>query len=134
MDGLRAINVYVIATDDGLVLVDGGWAIPEARELLDRCLRSVGSGFGDIRRFLVTHVHRDHFTMATVLGHELGADVALGIDEKPGLDLFHSHFEEFDQNPFTQVLVTAGAADVAEVWNQGDGELPDLSLWQYPDT
>jgi glyoxylase-like metal-dependent hydrolase (beta-lactamase superfamily II) len=134
LDGLKAINVYVIAVDDGLVLVDGGWAIPEARDLLDRCLRSIGSGFGDIRRFLVTHIHRDHFTMATVLGHELGADVALGIDEKPGLDLFHSNFEELEQNPFTQVLVTAGAADVAEVWNQGDGELPDLSLWQYPDT
>ena len=84
MDGLKAINVYVISTDDGLVLIDGGWAIPEARELLDRCLRSIGSGFGDIRRFLVTHIHRDHFTMATVLGHELGADVALGIEREAG--------------------------------------------------
>src|ERR1700759_3287283 len=33
--------------------------------------------FGDIRRFLVTHIHRDHYTMASVLGHELGADIAL---------------------------------------------------------
>ena len=119
MDGLKAINVYVISTDDGLVLVDGGWAIPEARELLDRCLRSIGSGFGDIRRFLVTHIHRDHFTMATVLGHELGADVALGIDEKPGLDLFHHEFDELTENPFARVLVTAGAADLAELWNEG---------------
>jgi len=135
MDGLKAINVYVITTDDGLVLIDGGWAIPEARELLDRCLRSIGSGFGDIRRFLVTHIHRDHFTMATVLGHELGADVALGIDEKPGLDLFHSDFQEIAENPFSRVLVTAGARDLAELWDQGrDGELPDLELWQYPDT
>jgi glyoxylase-like metal-dependent hydrolase (beta-lactamase superfamily II) len=135
MDGLRAINVFVITTDEGLVLVDGGWAIPEARELLDRCLRSIGSGFGDIRRFLVTHIHRDHFTMATVLGHELGADVALGIDEKPGLDLFHSDFATMVENPFATVLRTAGAADIAEIWNQGrdDGEV-DLSLWQYPDT
>jgi len=135
MDGLKAVNVYVITTDDGLVLVDGGWAIPEARELLDRCLRSVGSGFGDIRRFLVTHIHRDHFTMATVLGHELGADVALGIGEKPGLDLFHSDYTSMPENPFTTVLRTAGAADLAEIWDQGrdDGEI-DLSLWQYPDT
>jgi glyoxylase-like metal-dependent hydrolase (beta-lactamase superfamily II) len=134
MDGLKAINVYVITTDDGLVLIDGGWAIPEARELLDRCLRSIGAGFGDIRRFLVTHIHRDHFTMATVLGHELGADVALGIDEKPGLDLFHEEFATYEGNPFARVLVTAGAADVAEVWNQGHDERPDLTLWQYPDT
>ena len=84
MDGLKAINVYVVQSDDGLTLIDGGWAIPVARELLDKCLRSIGSGFGDIRRFLVTHIHRDHFTMATVLGHEYGADVALGLPEKPG--------------------------------------------------
>lgn len=136
MDGLKAINVYTIATDDGLVLIDGGWYIPEARDLLDRSLRSIGSGFGDIKRFLVTHIHRDHFTMATVLGHELGADVALGIDEKPGLDLFHHEFTTIEENPFAAVLRTAGAADVAEAWNQGaeDGERPDLSLWQYPDT
>ena len=135
MDGLKAINVYVITTDDGLVLIDGGWAIPEARELLDRCLRSIGSGFGDIRRFLVTHIHRDHFTMATVLGHELGADVALGIDEKPGLDLMHREFTDSEQNPFARVLVTAGAADLAELWSQGSVDRDfDLSLWQYPDT
>jgi glyoxylase-like metal-dependent hydrolase (beta-lactamase superfamily II) len=135
MDGLKAINVYVITTDDGLVLVDGGWAIPEARELLDRCLRSIDSGFGDIRRFLVTHIHRDHFTMATVLGHELGADVALGIDEKPGLDLFHSDFTAMLENPFGAVLRTAGAADLAEIWNLGrDDREVDLSMWAYPDT
>ena len=39
MDGLKAINVYVITTDDGLVLIDGGWSIEIARDLLDRCLR-----------------------------------------------------------------------------------------------
>ena len=136
MDGLKAINVYVITTDDGLVLIDGGWAIPEARELLDRCLRTIGAGFGDIRRFLVTHVHRDHFTMATVLGHELGADVALGIDEKPALDLFHHELDDSSEHPFAQVLISAGAADIAELWNPGaeDGELPDLTMWAYPDT
>ena len=114
MDGLKAINVYVVEAADGLVLVDGGWAIPEARELLDRCLRSIGSAFGDIRRFLVTHVHRDHFTMATVLGHDLGADVALGAEEKPALDLLNN-LDELKENPFTRELVSAGAADGAEL-------------------
>src|ERR1044072_8140932 len=77
---------------------EGAWAVPVARELLDKCLRSIGSGFGDIRRFLVTHIHRDHFTMATVLGHEYGAEVALGIDEKPGLDLMHREFADAEEN------------------------------------
>lgn len=135
MDGLKAINVYVIETEQGLTLIDGGWAIPVARDLLERCLRDIGFGFTDLRRFLVTHIHRDHFTMATVLGHEFGADVALGIDEKPGLDLLNNH-EDIHENPFAAVLVTAGARDIAEAWSKGadDEDPPDMSIWAYPDT
>jgi glyoxylase-like metal-dependent hydrolase (beta-lactamase superfamily II) len=134
MDGLKAINVYVIETEQGLTLVDGGWAIPQARDLLERCLRDVGHSFTDLRRFLVTHIHRDHYTMASVLGREFGADVSLGIGEKPGLDLLNSA-EELTENPFAAVLVTAGARDVAELWAAGsEGEAPDPSMWGYPDT
>ncbi|MDO3396951.1 MBL fold metallo-hydrolase [Nocardioides sp. SOB44] len=133
MDGLKAINVYTIETDDGLTLVDGGWAIPEARELLDRCLKGIGAGFGDIKRFLVTHVHRDHFTMATVLGRELGIDVALGADEKPALDLLNNA-GDLTENPFVAVLRSAGAHDLAEVWLGVGEDDPDLVQWQYPTT
>jgi glyoxylase-like metal-dependent hydrolase (beta-lactamase superfamily II) len=132
MDGLKAINVYVIETDDGLTLVDGGWSIEVARDLLERCLRDVGYGFGDIRRFLVTHVHRDHFTLATVLGHEYGADVALGLGERPALELLND--PDLQQNPFLDVLRTAGAHEVAEAWAAGGPESPDLSMWLLPDT
>jgi glyoxylase-like metal-dependent hydrolase (beta-lactamase superfamily II) len=135
MDGLKAINVYVIETEQGLTLVDGGWAIPVARDLLERCLRDIGYGFTDLRRFLVTHIHRDHYTMATVLGHEFGADVSLGLDEKPGLDLLNNH-EDIGENPFAAVLVTAGARTIAEAWTKGaahEGPL-DMSIWTYPDT
>ena len=86
-DGLRAVNVYVLETPDGLVLVDGGWAIAEAREVLAKGLASLGFSVPDITRFLVTHVHRDHYTMAVALRRETGADVALGLGEKPTLDL-----------------------------------------------
>ena len=34
-DGLRAVNVYVIEADDGLVLIDSGWALDAARKALD---------------------------------------------------------------------------------------------------
>lgn len=133
MDGLKAINVYVIETNEGLTLIDGGWAIEVARSLLDRCLRQIGYGFGDIRRFLVTHIHRDHYTMASVLGHELGADVCLGEPERPALDLLNNR-EELTENPFAEMLVSAGALDLAIEWASGDSEPPDPSLWRYPDT
>jgi glyoxylase-like metal-dependent hydrolase (beta-lactamase superfamily II) len=136
MDGLRAINVYVIETDSGLTLVDGGWAIPVARDLLASCLKEIGgAGFDDIDRFLVTHVHRDHFTMATVLGRELGVDVALGEGERPALELLNNT-EALTENPFHAVLRSAGAHTVVEQWQRivGDDEGPDSLLWQYPTT
>ena len=34
-DGLRAVNVYVLEADDGLVLIDSGWALQQARDALD---------------------------------------------------------------------------------------------------
>ncbi|MBF4161396.1 MBL fold metallo-hydrolase [Nocardioides sp. CBS4Y-1] len=131
MDGLRAINVYVIEDDDGLTLIDGGWAIPVARDLLDRSLTQLGAGFGDIRRFLVTHVHRDHFTMATVLGHELGVDVGLGVGEKPALDLLNN-LDRVTESPFLGVLRSAGAHEVADLWAQGEPDVPPREHWAYP--
>jgi glyoxylase-like metal-dependent hydrolase (beta-lactamase superfamily II) len=86
-DGLRAVNVYVLETSDGLVLVDGGWALASARDVLVEGLASLGWAIGDISRFLVTHVHRDHYTMAVLLRRESGARVGLGSGEQPTLEL-----------------------------------------------
>ena len=132
MDGLKAVNVYVIETDAGLTLIDGGWSIQVARDLLERCLKDVGYGFGDITRFLVPHVHRAHFTLATVLGHEYGAEVVLGRGEEPALDLLND--PSLDQNPFLDVLRTAGAHEIADLWAAGAPEAPDMSMWTRPDT
>jgi glyoxylase-like metal-dependent hydrolase (beta-lactamase superfamily II) len=133
MDGLRAVNVYAIETPDGLTLVDGGWAIDVARDLLDRCLREIGYGFADIRRFLVTHVHRDHYTLASVLGRENGADVALGIGEKPALDLLNDE-AALAAYPFLDALRDAGADELAEEWATVPQEAPDPTWWRYPTT
>ena len=134
MDGLRAVNVYVLDTGHGLTLVDGGWAIEESRSLLEKSLGEIGFGLPDITRFLVTHVHRDHYTQAAVIAREYGAHVSLGLGDKPTLDLMH-HADEVDGDPTVDVLRSAGAVDVATEWQKWtDGKLPDLSMWGYPDT
>jgi len=134
MDGLKAVNVYVLEADDGLTLVDGGWAIEVSRTLLERSLREAGHDVADIRRFLVTHVHRDHYTQAVVLRREVGAHVSLGLGDKPTLDLVHdAHLQEED--PHLEVLRAAGAHDLAKAWAEfASGSMPDLSIWEYPDT
>ncbi|MGH3879052.1 MAG: MBL fold metallo-hydrolase [Actinophytocola sp.] len=85
-DGLRAVNVYAVQSADGLVLIDSGWALDVARDQLEQALGTLGHDFGDIQRFLVTHMHRDHFTMAVALRRTFGAKIALGIGEQPSMD------------------------------------------------
>jgi glyoxylase-like metal-dependent hydrolase (beta-lactamase superfamily II) len=137
MDGLKAVNVYVLATDEGLTLIDGGWAIPVAREVFERSLARMGAGFGDVRRFLVTHMHRDHYSMARVLGTELGVDVALGRGEQSALDAneeFAAVREGRAENPFARLLARAGAPELAERWRSQQPEALDPEAWRYPDT
>src|SRR6516162_4491297 len=43
-DGLRAVNVYVIEDDGGLVLIDSGWALEVARRALTSALATLGAG------------------------------------------------------------------------------------------
>jgi glyoxylase-like metal-dependent hydrolase (beta-lactamase superfamily II) len=133
MDGLRAINVYVLETDAGLTCIDAGWAIEESRDLLGTSLKKLGYGVGDITRFLVTHAHRDHYTQAVTVRKELGrATVDLGIGEKATLDLFNSG--ELDEDPTVPRLQLAGARTIGEQWRDlFEGREPDLAMWAYPD-
>jgi glyoxylase-like metal-dependent hydrolase (beta-lactamase superfamily II) len=85
MDGLRAVNVYAVEDGDGLVLIDGGWALDVSRALLERSLADIGHDLRDVRRVLVTHVHRDHYTQAIAIRRAVGAHVALGIGEQRSL-------------------------------------------------
>jgi glyoxylase-like metal-dependent hydrolase (beta-lactamase superfamily II) len=133
MDGLRAVNVYALVGADGVVLVDSGWAIAQARDALVGALDALGHGLADVRRFLVTHVHRDHYELAVTLRREYGNPVSLGLGEKatidllsaPDLKLFGSHREH---------LVRAGATDTVDWLDQRAAELNhDPANWQAPD-
>jgi glyoxylase-like metal-dependent hydrolase (beta-lactamase superfamily II) len=86
-DGLTAVNVYVLTGQGQVVLVDAGWSIPEARSLLAASLDGIGLALGDIRRFLVTHVHRDHYTQAVAIRRDFGTTVALGAGERASLEV-----------------------------------------------
>ncbi len=132
-DGLRAVNVYVLATDDGLVLVDAGWAIPESKALLVQALEQIGASLSDVRRFLVTHVHRDHYTQAVDVRREFGASVGLGIGERPTMELVQRH----DRGPMeVQIaqLRALGAGPVADELSAlvADHEI-DRTNWEFPD-
>ena len=134
MDGLKAVNVYVIETDDGLTCVDGGWAIEVSRTLFEESLAALGHHPRDITSFLVTHVHRDHYTQAVALRTEFGrATVSLGLGDKPTLDLIHD--DEIGADPTVARLTMIGAPQLAAEWARWiSGSAPDRSVWAPPDT
>lgn len=84
-DGLRAVSVYVVETAGGLVLVDGGWHVASAVEELSRGLARIGRRLDEIAALYVTHIHRDHYTLAVELRRLTGAAVHLGRGERAGL-------------------------------------------------
>jgi glyoxylase-like metal-dependent hydrolase (beta-lactamase superfamily II) len=132
-DGLRAVNVYVITTPDGLVCVDAGWGIPESRALFEQALASLDAGLPDVRRFLVTHVHRDHYTQAVHVRRDAGAHVGLGLGEKRTLDALQDA-ERTPLNGQVVALRQAGAkelADSIEAWFKT--QKADPHNWESPD-
>jgi len=145
-DGLRAVNVYVLGGgggggiggggsghEEGLVLIDGGWAIPAARTLLDSALDGLGATVRDIARFLVTHVHRDHYTQAVAVRRETGARVGLGSGERPTLELL----QDTDRDPLAAqgaALRAHGADELADrVTALTAGRTVDRATWESPD-
>lgn len=84
-DGLVAVNIYALEDGDRLVLVDGGWAVPEARARLDEALAALDADVRAVSRILVTHVHRDHYTLAVQLRREVGTRIGLGAGERPAI-------------------------------------------------
>ena len=134
MDGLRAVNVYVIETDEGLTCVDGGWAIEVSRSLFEESLASLGHHPRDVTSFLVTHVHRDHYTQAVALRSEFGrATVSLGIGDKPTLDMIFD--DDIDADPTVARLTLIGAPELADEWSKWiSSSAPDRSVWLPPDT
>ncbi|MGQ0483441.1 MAG: MBL fold metallo-hydrolase [Pseudonocardia sp.] len=129
-DGLRAVNIYALRDGDGLVLIDAGWRVPEARAVLDKAVSALGHELGDVRRFLVTHVHRDHYTLAVQVRREFGNHISLGIGEQESLRLS----QDPARPPFQTLrmqLIQAGAADLLPRLPTGSDLLP--SDWEDPD-
>ena len=133
MDGLRAVNVYAVEDGDGLVLIDGGWALDVSRELLERSLADIGHALADVRRVLVTHVHRDHYTQAVALRREFGVEVSLGIEEQGSMrDLMDGRTGMLATQP--QRLRRLGAVALADQLDAIPVDLSEtLAFYEDPD-
>ncbi|MFB9334142.1 MBL fold metallo-hydrolase [Actinoplanes octamycinicus] len=69
--GLGKVNVHLVVTDDGVVLVDTG--LPRLAPVIEHALKGIGRSLGEIRAILLTHHHADHAGSAADLRARTGA-------------------------------------------------------------
>ena len=127
-DHLKAVNIYAIADGDRVVLIDGGWALSESEELLDAGLKAIGYSLKDVREFLVTHLHRDHFTQAIAIRRSYGTKVSVGAGEQACLEAIRT----IEVHPDVARLRQAGALELSRMLAEWRGER-DLTDWEDPD-
>ena len=130
-DGLRAVNVYAISDGDFVVMIDSGWALSGSKELLARSLDQIGYGLGDISEFLVTHMHRDHYTQAVAVRREFGTRVSLGEGERPSLEIMLRRASQ-PLGDLPHLRAMGAAALVPELLALGYEDADDTT-WEPPD-
>ncbi len=131
-DALRAVNVYAVRDGDGVVLVDAGWALARAQDVLVAGLAEIGLGLSDVREFLVTHVHRDHYTQAVAIRRTHGTPVALGAGERQGLERLAEYIAGTRTRDFSELRRCGAAPLVDELRRTGLGPV-DSENWGFPD-
>ena len=142
-DGLRAVNVYAIAHDEGIVLIDAGWALEVSQQALVETLASIGYGLGDITRFCVTHAHRDHYTQANAVrrvmedaGRFGRPRICVGWDERDSIRaIAHRAANPIEAAAYPQVALLRRAGDpgAADILESIIPEGLSVSDWADPD-
>jgi glyoxylase-like metal-dependent hydrolase (beta-lactamase superfamily II) len=133
LDGLRAVNVYAIEDGGGLLMVDAGWFYGESMDALRSGLKAAGRDVSEISRFVVTHIHGDHYTLAMPIREESGARVAIGSGERDNLTELLEDPAGERRMPETRQLIQAGAPEMLELFSRSMGDEGVRSSYELPD-
>lgn len=129
-DFLRAVNVYAIQQGEAFGLIDSGVAVAESRERLEKAISVLGCGLVDVQRFLVTHIHYDHYSQALALQREFGTRVSLGRGEEPSVEALvdpsHDHLvkrfallRRYGASDVVDAVIAARKDDENRAWTTG---------------
>jgi glyoxylase-like metal-dependent hydrolase (beta-lactamase superfamily II) len=132
-DGLHAVNVYALVTGDGLALVDGGWHTPTAMDELQSALAGFGHDVGQIQNVYVTHIHRDHYTLAIELRRRFGARVHLGREESTGLHRLLEIASNVPTTSLTQLRRSGDPRLAGVIEAMTEAEEFEADHWEKPD-
>ncbi len=129
-DALRAVNVYALSVGDRLTMIDSGMGdIGITREALASALGQIGRTLDEIDEFLITHMHRDHYTFAMEMRREFKTRIRLGLGETPNI----GEVVKKERSKLTGIgrrLITAGAYELQEKMAKANEK---QRPWEIPD-
>jgi len=70
-------NVYVIEGSNGHILVDSGWDSQESLWAFQEGIKAANLKLRDITKVVITHIHPDHYGLASKIKQICGAQVAI---------------------------------------------------------
>ncbi len=142
--GTDGLSSFLIESDEGLVLVDGG--LPQSAALIDANIRELGFDPLDIRAILVSHAHFDHAGGVAALQRLTRANVYTSL---PGSETLTSgtllpddpqYVAGSDEGSFPPVsavvgvgdgdVVTVGSLDVRAVYTPGHTQGGTTWTWE----
>jgi metallo-beta-lactamase class B len=113
--GFGALNVALIRTEGGLILIDG--AVPQAVSSVEANIRKLGFRVQDIRLILSTEPHFDHAGGLAALARDSGATV---VASGPGAHVLHQGYSDADD---PQTGLVKSFPPVAKIRVVADGEM-----------
>ena len=111
LNGLSAVNAYLLEGPDGLVMVDPGWVSPANERAVATALSGLGHRLDDVRVCLATHHHWDHYTQAFAWRETLRVRLFIGEEERHSINGFDGT-SRFPKHP--ALLARCGAEELAE--------------------
>lgn len=113
LNGLSAVNAYLLEGPDGLILIDPGWACAETEKAVSAALAELGHRLDDVTLCLATHQHWDHYSQAAVWRRTRGFRVLIGAHERTSLEDFEAQVWPGRFPHHVDILVRCGAPDLA---------------------
>lgn len=107
---LKYVNAYILAGEDGHLLIDTGWKTKDSHQALKDQLQALDLDPADISHILITHAHIDHYGLAETLKRQTGASLSMHTVEQELVSLRYRHALDFaDQS--NDILRRGGMAD-----------------------